>query len=177
MSSNGQSAVYEKQRRHEHHTRNLQQQGEGPADTTAILKALSEIDDLPDDFGDDAVMGQLVSKLASTANLSAEQVRSNEWVREYIMLLYSIQFPPEYGMTGAWRGWAHASADAERGTLASDGKNSLEAFTMNSKLAVSRSDDAKVIEEATRNVSESHVHNDNDDGDGGGGILGAVGLR
>jgi len=49
----------------------------------------------------------------------------------------------------------------------------LEAFVSNSKLALSRSEDFKAVEEATRNVSESVVR-DGSGNESSGGILGKL---
>jgi hypothetical protein len=164
---------YDKQRRHNYHSANLQngQQGEGEA--AEILRALSEINDLPIQPQDDPVMGQLVSKLTSTANLSAEEVRSNEWVREYILILYLCKFPTHDGLSGTRRGWAHGDSDAEREPLDPETRMMLEAHVTSSKLALSRSEDFTGPKEAVRNVSESIV---NEEGEGGssGGLLGRL---
>ena len=165
---------YHKQRRHSYHAANLQQPTEHKGETAEILRALSDIDDLPIEPKDDPVMGQLVSKLTSTANLSEEEVRSNEWVREYILILYLCKFPTHEGMHTSWRGWAHGDSSQARDPLDPDKRMMLEAFVSSSKLGLSRSQDAKAIEESVRNVNESIVNEgDNNDG-GGGGILGRI---
>jgi hypothetical protein len=51
----------------------------------------------------------------------------------------------------------------------------LETLVSTSKLALSRSEDAKVIEEGTRNVSES-VLTEDESNNCGSGILGKIGL-
>jgi len=170
MSS--QENEYDKQRRHAYHQSALSQQDES-GEAAEILHTLSTIDDLPIDPKDDPVMGQLVSKLTSTANLSKEDVRSNKWVREYILVLYLCQYPTDEGMSGSWRGWAHGDRDAAREALDPEKRMVLEAFVSNSKLALSRSEDFKAVEEATRNVSESVVK-DGSSNESGGGILGKV---
>ena len=165
---------YDKQRRQSYHQGNLQgQQQRGEA--AEILSALSHVDDLPINPESDPVMGQLVSRLTSTANLSADQVRSNEWIREYILVLYLCQFPRADGAHGPWRGIAHGTVDAEREPLDPKTRMELEAFISMSKLALSRSEDAKVIEEGTRDVSESIV-NEEGGGRSGGGLLGKIGF-
>lgn len=170
MSS--QQEEYEKQRRHAYHQNALAQQDEG-GEAAEILRTLSEIDDLPIDPQDDPVMGQLVSKLTSTANLSPEEVRSNQWVREYLLVLYLCQYPTDEGLSGSWRGWAHGDRDAARDALDPEKRMMLEAFVTNSKLALSRSENFKAVEESTRNVSESVVK-DGSGGNGSGGILGRL---
>jgi len=162
---------YQKQRRHEYHSNNLAQPGEARSDGAEVLRALSEVDDLPINPESDEVLGQLVSRLASTANLSAEEVRSNEWVREYILVLYLCKFPDQEGMHGSWRGWAHGDADQAREPLDPEKRMMIESYVSNSKLALSRSEDAKVIEESVRDVSESIVNDGEDGKSSGGGLL------
>ncbi len=163
---------YDKQRRHAYHQSALSQADEG-GEAAEILHTLSNIDDLPINPKDDPVMGQLVSKLTSTANLSKEEVRSNKWVREYLLVLYLCQFPTDEGMSDSWRGWAHGDREAAREALDPEKRMMLEAFVTNSKLALSRSEDFKAVEESTRNVSESVVR-DGSGNEGSGGILGKL---
>ncbi len=163
---------YDKQRRHQYHQSALASQDEG-GEAAEILHTLSNIDDLPIEPKEDPVMGQLVSKLTSTANLSKEEVRSNKWVREYLLVLYLCQFPTDEGMSDSWRGWSHGDRDAAREALDPEKRMMLEAFVTNSKLALSRSEDFKAVEESTRNVSESVVR-DGSSNDGSGGILGKL---
>lgn len=170
-----QKEQYDKQRRQAYHTSNLNGAEGQTGETAEILSALSKVDDLPLDAEGDPVMGQLVSTLTSTANLTAEQVRSNEWVREYIMVLYLCRFPREDGAHSEWRAIAHGDADAEREPLDPEKRMMLEAFVTNSKLALSRSEDFTGPREAVRNVSESIVNEqDNESSSGGGGILGKL---
>ena len=166
---------YDKQRRQQYHASNLTGADQQPGEAAEILSALSTVEDLPINPETDAVMGQLVSRLTSTANLSAAQVRSNEWVREYILVLYLCQFPRDDGAHGPWRGIAHGDVEAEREALDPETRMQLETFTSMSKLALSRSEDAKVMEESTRNVSESIVNEGDGNGGSGGGILGRLG--
>jgi len=168
----GQENEYDKQRRHAYHQSALSQQDEG-GEAAEILHTLSNIDDLPIEPKDDPVMGQLVSKLTSTANLSKEDVRSNKWIREYLLVLYLCQFPTDEGMSGSWRGWSHGDRDAAREALDPQKRMMLEAFVSNSKLALSRSEDFKAVEESTRNVSESVVR-DGSGNESSGGILGKL---
>jgi hypothetical protein len=174
MATDPQQA-HDQRRRDRFAEASLHGEGRTNQEAAAILTALSEIDDLPIQPEDDPVMGQLVSKLTSTANLSADEVRSNEWVREYILILYLCQFPTKDGCHGSWRGWAHGDADAAKAPMDPSTRMELETLVTTSKLALSRSEDAKVIEEGTRDVKETHV-NDGSDGAGGGGILGKIGL-
>jgi hypothetical protein len=166
---------YDQQRRQAYHQSNLSGQGQQPGEAAQILHTLSEIDDLPLNAEDDPVMGQLISKLTSTANLSEEEVRSNEWVREYILILYLCKFPTPDGMHSSWRGWAHGTEDEAREPLQPEQRSTYETLVTTSKLALSRSEGAKVIEEGARNVNESVV-TEPEQGSSGGGIMGKLGL-
>lgn len=174
MSEMNPQEAREQQRRDQYHSMNLQGQGQRDGEAAQVLRALSEIDDLPIQPQDDPVMGQLISKLTSTANLTEEEVRSNEWVREYILILYLCQFPTDDGLHSAWKGWMHADASKEQEPLDPDTRLKLETLVTTSKLALSRSEDAKVIEEGTRDVKES-VLSGEEQSSGGGGILGFFG--
>lgn len=166
----------ERERKHRLHEGNLQHAGQQDEDGDAaeILRILSDIDDLPINAADDPVLGQLVSKLTSTANLTAEQVQSNEWTREYIVLLYLCKHPPKDGLHGAWRGWAHGDATQARDPLSSERRMTFESFVQSSKLALTRSEDAKVMEESTRTVNESVVHDQSESNGSSGGLLGRI---
>lgn len=165
---------YAKQRRHNYHTTNLAEGQETPESKALILRELSQVDDLPINPGNDPVMGQLVSKLTSTSNLTPEEVRSNEWIREYIMVLYLCKYPRPGGLSGAWRGYAHGDRSAEREPLDPEKRTMIETFVSESKLALKRSEDAKVIEEATRSIRESVTRDESDRQESGGGILGRL---
>lgn len=162
---------YRKQRRHDFHNHNLAAENEGEA--AEILRALSKIDDLPMQPGDDPVMGQLISKLSSTANLSPEEVRSNEWVREYILILWLSKRPKETGCHSEWRGWAHGDSDAALDPLTAEVRLKVETLVTSSKLALSRSEDFRGPKEAMRTVNESIV-SENDDEESTGGLLGRL---
>lgn len=160
------------------HMQNLQGPGESDrqGETAEILRYLSEIDDLP--IGtDDPVMGQLVSKLTSTTNLTTDQVRSNEWVREYLMLLYLAKHPRKTGTHSGDRAWVHDDIDAYVEPLTAEDRMAIESYVTSSKLALNRSEDMAVTKEATRTVQESIVNDDSGGGGSGGGILGKLGLR
>lgn len=166
---------YAKQRRHELHAQNLSKGGENTSQKAEILRELSEIDDLPIAPADDPVMGQLISKLTSTANLSAEEVRSNEWVREYILVLYLCKQPKPNGLCDEWRGLAHGDMSEERDPLNPDQRAMLETLvSSSSRLALSRSEDAKVIEEGARTINESVTRDSSETNGGSGGILGRL---
>lgn len=172
MSQNGQ---YDKQRRAQYHGQNLGGPGESqPGEAAEILTALSNVEDLPLDAEDDEVMGQLVSRLTSTANLTAEQVRSNEWVREYLLVLYLSKFPRPDGAHSTWRAISMGDREEMREPLEPGKRMMLEAFVTNSKLALSRSEDFTGPKEAVRNVSESIVNEDDGGESSSGGILGRL---
>jgi hypothetical protein len=150
----------EKERMHRMHSQALSGT-EGERNKAEILSQLSEIDDLP--IGDDdPVLGQLTSQIASTTNLSEEDVRSEEWVFEYIRLLDGARYPPSYGITADRRAWVYDNMAEYR--LAQDNEDSAtaEAFVDNAKRALTRSEGAKVIEESTRTVNESVVRDESD---------------
>jgi len=67
-------------------------------------------------------------------------------------------------------------ASEEREPLHPKKRAMLETLVTTSKLALSRSEGAKVIEEGTRDVSES-VLSEPDSNSGGGGLLAKVGLK
>lgn len=164
---------YQKQLRAQYHNGNLQGQQQEAGERAQVLNILSEIDDLPMDPEDDPILGQFISKLTSTTNLSEAQVTSNEWVREYLLLLHQCQFPTPDGCHGSWRGWAHGDAEAAKEPLQPKKGLIHESITTSSKLALQRSEDAKVMEEGARQVNESIV-NDDDEQTSGGGILGRL---
>jgi len=139
-----------------------------------ILRQLSEIDDLPIDR-DDPVMGQLISKLTSTTKLSKEQITSNEWVRQYIVLLYLCKHPPQDGIHSETAVWAKDDVDAWIEPMDPERRMQLEAFVATSNLALNRSEDGFVAKEGSRNISESVVHDDGQKSSSG--ILGRVGLK
>jgi len=167
-------AVREKEYERRLHANNIQTPGKDYEDegTAEILRYLSNIDDLPIKE-DDEIMGQLVSKLNSTANLSSEDIRSNEWIREYLLVLYLSQYPTKEGMHGTDRAWAHDDLDEFRDPMDPERRAQLEAFVPTSNLALTRSDGMSAVKEATRTVSESIV-NDNKDSGKSGGILGRI---
>lgn len=137
-------------------------------DAAEILRILSEIDDLPINAEEDEVLGQLVSRLSSTANLTPEQVTSNEWVAEYIMVLYLCKYPKPDGLHGAWRGVAHSDPAKALAPMDPDRRMMIESFVSQSKLALTRSEEAKVIEESSRTINESVVNDDSKKGKSGG---------
>lgn len=155
------------------HMQNLQSPApeDKPSNTAEILRYLSNIDDLP--IGtDDPIMGQLVSKLTSTANLSPEQVKSNEWVREYLLILYLCKHPTKEGMHSSDRAWAHDDVDAYREPLDAEDRMAIESFVTTSKLGLTRSEDMAAVKESVRTVKESITNDANESGGSSGGILG-----
>lgn len=170
-----QQAAFNKQRRDSYHQMNLSGgQPDQPGEAAQILAYLSRIDDLPVDPQDDEVMGQLVSKLTSTANLTTEEVRSNEWWREIILTLWLCMSPEPDGVHGAERVWVKDDRHADVEPIDTETRIKMETALGMGKLALSRSEDFTAVEEATRDVSESFVH-DGEDSGGGGGLLGRFG--
>jgi len=166
---------YQRQRRHDLHSQNLRDPGDERGETSEILRELSKIEDLPMDPEDDPVMGQLISKLSSTANLSPEEVRSNEWVREYILVLWLSKQPKTDGCHGSWRGWAHGSHDEAIPPIDPETRLQTETLVTSSKLALSRSQDFTGPREVMRSIKESIAH-DGDTQQESGGLLGRLGL-
>jgi len=166
---------YRKQRRHDLHTANLRDPGDERGETSEILRELSKVEDLPMSPQDDPVMGQLISKLSSTANLTPEQVRSNEWVREYILVLWLAKRPKSDGCHGAWRGWAHGDSAEALAPMDPETRLQTETLVTSSKLALSRSEGFTGPREVMRSIKESIAH-DGDESADSGGILGRLGL-
>lgn len=178
MSTQEQKEAIQEEREHRLHQQNLQvpAQDDRESGTAEILRYLSEIEDLP--IGtEDPIMGQLVSKLTSTANLSAEQVKSNEWVREYLLILYLCKHPTKEGMHTSDRAWSHDDVDAYREPLDAEDRMAIESFVTSSKLALTRSEDMAATKEATRTVNESIVNDDSKSTNSGNGLLGRIGIR
>lgn len=167
--------AFNRERRDQYHHNNLSGQPGHDGDAAEILRYLSEVRDLPINPQDDEIMGQVVSTLTSTANLSADEVRAYEWYQEIILLLYLAMKPRTDGMHSGDRVWAHDDKTADIKPLSTEQRIQLEAAVgLNSKLALSRSEDFKAVEEATRNVSESFVHDDASQNNSSGGILGRL---
>ena len=140
-----------------------------------VLRQLSEIDDLPSFRGD--TLDQFVSRIVSTSNLSAEDIKSDEWVREYIMLLYKSQFPPEEGLSGHARAYALDDKKEKRDPLDGEIKTEMETFKHVSGQALTRSEDMEATKEATRTIAESIARDETPDEEGSSGLLGKMGLK
>jgi hypothetical protein len=166
----------ERQREHQLHSQNLQGGQEYGESTAEILHELSSIDDLPINK-DDPVMGQLVSKITSTSNLSPEQVKSDEWVMEYLLILYLCKFPKEDGCHGDWRAYAHGDITEYREPLDAEDRMMIEAYIGSAQRALTRSEDFAAVEESTRTINESVVRDESQDNSSSGGILGRMGLK
>lgn len=134
-----------------------------------VMRYLSEIDDVPMPEG--ATLEQFFSKVESTANLSPEDIHSDEWVKEYLLMRWRHQYPPEQGLTGVMRGVAFDDKMAERHPVGQTKKTNAEGAKHVSQHALTRSEDMKAVEESTRTIAET-VRHDNDDS--GGGILGMI---
>jgi hypothetical protein len=173
--SSEQQQAFNQQRRDQYHHTNLQGGGrQEPAESAQILAYLSQIDDLPVDPQTDDVMGQLVSKLTSTANLTTEEVRSNEWWREIILTLWLCMSPETDGVHGAERAFVTGDETAAVAPIDAETRIQMEASVGMGKLALSRSEDFTAVTEGTRNISESIVHDEDGNSSGSGGILGRL---
>lgn len=136
-----------------------------------VMRYISEIDDVPMPEGD--TLRQFFSKVESTSNLSNEDIRSDEWVKEYLLMRWKHQYPPEQGLTGVMRGVAFDDQSEERSPVGQTKKTNAEGAKHIAQHAISRSEDMKAVEESTRTIAET-VRHDNDDSGGGGGILGMI---
>lgn len=177
MSTQEQREAMQEEHERRLHMQNLQgpPEQDRQGETAEILRYLSEIDDLP--IGtEDPVMGQLVSKLTSTTNLTTEQVKSNEWVREYLLILYLAKHPRKEGTHSGDRAWVHDDIDAFVEPLDAEDRMAIESYVTSSKLALNRSEDMSMPREAMRTVNESIVSDDSQSDSGKGGILGRLGL-
>ena len=140
-------------------------------DPGVILDKLSEAD-LPID-GDHPVMGQIASRVTSTTNLTEDQAVHHKWMLQYQMLLMMGATPPQKGINGSWRGYAHADSSEERPALNYEDRSEVETFIdVVAPMLLQRSVDAKVMEEATRNIQESVLRKD--DAEKGGGLSGML---
>ena len=175
MSESQRAEMENRQRRHQVHQANLNghQDDQGAAE---ILRYVASLDDIPIDE-DDELMRGLATKLLSTANLSAEEVKSTEWVIEYLLILYLSERPRKEGVHTEWRAWSHADQSADIEPLPPDKRRKIEQNVTLSKVALSRSKDMEALKETTRNVKESYVRNEDEAKGGSGGILGRLGLK
>lgn len=167
---------YEQAKQQEYERRLHEQQLQTPARedeqsaSAEILRYIADIDDLP--IGkDDPVMGQLISRLTSTANLTPEQVKSNQWVFEYLLVLYLCKYPTPEGCHSSDRAWAHDDVDAYREPMKPERRMEIETHITMSGMALTRSEDMAATKEATRTVNESIV---NDEGGSSGGSSGGI---
>lgn len=154
----------ERQRRQQLHAQALNRpdDDDGPATTRYISE---EDDDAPVDG-----LSWMLSKTASTTNLSKERVEGDEWELEIATLLSLQAYPPAYGLAGSWRAWAHDDPAADRKPLEQLDRVQTEGFKKRGKDARHRSKDGCGVETSTRDTKESIVR-DNREDSGGGGIL------
>lgn len=154
----------EKQRQQQLHAQALNRPDDedGPATTRYISE---EDDDAPVDG-----LAWMLSKTASTTNLTEERVQGDEWELEIATLLSLQAYPPSYGLTGSWRAWAHADPSADRRPLEQLDRVGVEGFKKRGKDARHRSKDGWGVETSTRDTKESIVRDDREES-GGGGIL------
>lgn len=165
----------QEQYRQQMHGQNLGRPEKDDEKAGEVLEQLSKIDDLPAEVAEDEIVGQFFSRLVSTSNLSEADLRSNEWVREYLCILWLCRHPSKEGTHGTDRAWVHDDIDAYAEPVTADKRMRVETAMLSARNAASRSEDAKVIEESTRTVNQSIV-SDERSGSGSGGILGKLGL-
>jgi hypothetical protein len=157
----------ERQQKHQLHAQALSRpddDDDGPATTRYI----SEED------GDAPVDGLewMLSKTASTTNLSEERVEGDEWELEIATLLSKQAYPPSYGLYGPWRAWAHDDPAADLMPLEQLDRVQTEGFKKRGQDARHRSKDGWGVETSTRDTKESIVRDHSDDDGSSGGILG-----
>lgn len=162
-----------KQRKHSMEQTALQHAANDDKQGGEILRQLSEIDDLPEFEG--RTLNQFVSKVISTSNLSEEDLASDEWVREYVLMMYHAQFPPEYGLTGHARAYALDDKAEKRDPLDAETTVEAEMFKHTSGLALTRSEDMAATKEATRTIAETLSRDGSEEKEGG--LLHAIGLK
>lgn len=163
----------EKNRAHQMHARNIGQPKDG-SDAAEILRYLAEIDDLPIDPESDPMLGQLVNKVTSTANFSPEEVKSEQWVMEYLLILYLSKYPTSRGMHTHERAIAHDDMSAYRKPIDAEKRAEIEAFLSSGRKALSRSEDFKAVEESVRTVSESVLRDESKEEESKGGLRGLL---
>lgn len=130
----------------------LQQAGE-KNNGAEVLTQLSEINDLPSFPG--STLDQFVSSIASTSNLSKEDLESNHWVKQYIKVLYLARFPTRDGLKGHARAYAFGDKAEHRKPLNEADLADIESFAHMTDMATTRSEDMKATKEATRTIAET----------------------
>lgn len=165
----------QEQYRQQMHGQNIGKPEQDDEKAGEVLEQLSKIDDLPEEVQEDEIVGQFFSRLVSTSNLSQADLRSNEWVREYLCILWLCRHPPKDGMYGTDRAWVHDDINEYVEPVTAEKRMKVEASMLSARNAATRSEDAKVIEESTRTVNQSIV-SDERSNSGSGGILGKLGL-
>jgi len=163
----------DRQRRQQLDNANLQRQADNGSNVR-VLEQLSNLSDLPTQPQDDETVGQFASRVVSTTNLSDDEVKSYEWMKEVVVLLYLATMPEKEGVHGVWRGWCEGDMSKEVEAISPQKRAELESFIRSTNLAVKRSRDAKVIEEGSRDVRESIVDDGEGEDGGSSGILGKI---
>lgn len=159
----------EEQREHDIHTSRFREADRDGDDAPQTLKYVAEPEEI------DAPLDELEwinSKSASTANLDSEDVRSKEWVLEYMQVLARLEHPPEYGLTGHVRAWAYDDKEEYKKPLKPSDLVDIEGYTEIGKESSTRSKEGWGVETATRDTKESIVRGK--DNESSGGILGRL---
>lgn len=157
----------ERQQEHQLHAQAMgrpDDSDDGPATTRYISE---EEGDAPVDGLD-----WMLSKTASTTNLSEERVEGDEWELEIATLMARQGYPPSYGLFGPWRAWAHDDPAADLMPLEQLDRVKTEGYKKRGQDARHRSKDGWGVETSTRDTKESIVRDHSDEEGGGGGILG-----
>lgn len=164
---NGEDAerAREREREHQLHQANLGRQ-DGERGAHEILKYISE-GDVDEPSG---VLSWFTSKISSTSNLGADDVKSREWRQEYQQLMARMERPPHYGTFGHRRAWARGAREGYREPLEPDDALAFEGYTEAGKMTLHKSKQGWGTETATRDVKESYVRKE-DRKEAGGGLL------
>lgn len=142
----------------------LQQAGE-QNNGAEVLTQLSEINDLPSFPG--STLDQFVSSIASTSNLTKEDLESDHWVKQYIKVLYLARFPTRDGLKGHMRAYAFGDRAEHRKPLDEADLADIESFNHMTDMATTRSEGMKATKEATRTIAETLSRSDESDDTGG----------
>lgn len=95
------------------------------------------------------------SKATTTTQLSENDVRSKEWVIEYLQLIDQMDRPPHYGVHGTLRAWARGDREAAKEPLEPGDAMEFESFSEMGKLATKKSEGGWGVETATKDTVET----------------------
>ena len=115
------------------------------------------------------------SKSTSTSNLKEEDVRSREWVIEFMQLLSRLERPTTDGLSGHLRAYAFDDPEETDQPLSPSEKLRIEGAGEVGKEASTRARDGWATETATADTKESIVQTkDDEDGNTRGGLLSSM---